>query len=77
MRDFGIGIPADLLDDLFDISKATSRSGTGGESGTSFGMPLMKKFVTAYGGRIQVESSTEESGSSEHGTEVILWMPPG
>jgi len=77
VRDFGIGIPSDLLNDLFDISKATSRPGTGGESGTGFGMPLMKKFVGAYGGSIEVHSSTEGSGAPVQGTEVILLLDRG
>ena len=67
VRDFGIGIPPDLLQDLFDITKATSRAGTGGESGTGFGMPLMKRFINSYGGRIEIHSREK---TEDHGTEV-------
>jgi len=59
IRDFGIGIPAEILNSLFDETAQTSRLGTDGEVGTGFGMPLVKKFMESYGGQIIVESSTE------------------
>lgn len=56
VKDHGIGIPKSLQDHLFDINKKTSRTGTGGESGTGFGMHIMKSFVELYGGEIFVDS---------------------
>lgn len=52
VRDEGIGIPADVLETLFDMDFTASREGTAGEKGTGFGMPLARKFVEAYGGSI-------------------------
>ena len=69
IRDQGIGIPSDILADLFDSSKTTHRDGTEGEGGTGFGMPLVRTFVRAYGGEVWVESKT---GDSDHGTSVYL-----
>lgn len=79
VRDFGIGMPKDLLHDIFDVSKTTSRDGTLGEPGTGFGMPLVKKFVNAYGGTINIESTekTDDTKEGEHGTTIILTLKTG
>jgi signal transduction histidine kinase len=61
--DQGIGIPAEILENLFSLSKKTSRPGTEGESGTGFGMPLVSTTMKAYGGRIEVES-VENQGTN-------------
>jgi len=71
IKDNGIGMSENLLRDLFDIKKKTSRTGTAGEAGTGFGMPLMMKFVKNYGGEIRV-NSREKSAGDDHGTEIIL-----
>ena len=71
-KDSGIGMPAALLADLFDISKATSRPGTDGEKGTGFGMPLIRKFMHTYGGEIKVESREKKQSPAEHGKTVVL-----
>ncbi len=72
VRDSGIGMSQKMLKNIFDISKATSRPGTEGETGTGFGMPLIRKFMTAYGGSIRVLSKNQEENPGDHGTEVIL-----
>ena len=66
IRDHGVGIPDNILGVLFDPMSKTSRSGTSGEEGTGFGMPIVKAFMEQYGGAIRVES---EEGS---GTRVSL-----
>lgn len=77
VRDRGVGMPEKLLGDLFDISKKTSRPGTKGESGTGFGMPLIQKFMHAYGGDIDVESRSEEEFPEDSGTTIILEFKKG
>lgn len=72
VRDFGIGMSAKMIDDVFDISKTTSRPGTEEEKGTGFGMPLVKKFMFAYRGDINIISTEKTDTSKHHGTEVIL-----
>ncbi len=70
--DNGIGIPADLLNQLFDPSKQTTRKGTAGESGTGFGMPIVKTVVESYGGSLNVESKTPEEDPLHHGTRIQI-----
>jgi signal transduction histidine kinase len=77
IEDSGIGIPKQLLSHLFDISKATNRPGTNGESGTGFGMPLVQKFMRKYGGDIFVLSRSAEEFPDDHGTKVCLTFIPG
>ncbi|MBF0362711.1 MAG: HAMP domain-containing histidine kinase [Oligoflexia bacterium] len=63
--DFGIGIPKNLIDNLFNYKAKTSRNGTSGEKGTGFGMPLVKTYVEFYGGKLNIKSKTEiESGTT-------------
>lgn len=71
VKDNGIGIPKILIGHLFDINKKTTRPGTAGESGTGFGMHIMKSFVEMYGGEIIVEA-IENTGDGHSGTTVKL-----
>lgn len=64
VSDQGIGIPAALQEQLFDITKKTSRPGTLGESGNGFGMHIMKSFVEMYKGKIEIESREEKTGTT-------------
>jgi len=72
IKDYGIGIPKNLLKELFDLSKNINRIGTSGEQGTGFGMPLVKKFMERYGGKINVKSRCILEFPDNHGTEVCL-----
>lgn len=75
IEDSGIGIPGPLLNDIFDVSKKTTRLGTENEKGTGFGMPLVQKFIHAYGGHIKIESLCLEENQQNHGTTVQLIFP--
>lgn len=75
IQDQGMGMPKILIGKLFDVSQPTSRKGTQGEEGTGFGMPLVKKFVTAYHGTITVDSIDERENATEHGTCITLMLP--
>ncbi|HMV44910.1 MAG TPA: ATP-binding protein, partial [Leptospiraceae bacterium] len=70
--DTGIGMPEEVMNHLFDIGKSVSRKGTKGEQGTGYGMPLVKKFVEMFGGKIQVDSI--DKSKPNHGTEVKLFL---
>ena len=72
IKDFGIGMSAELQNDIFEIQKITTRQGTDGELGTGFGMPLVKKFVLAYGGEIEIVSQEKTPENANHGTEIKL-----
>jgi len=56
VSDNGIGIKAENIIKLFDISQVISTSGTANETGTGLGLLLCKEFVEKHGGKIWVES---------------------
>ena len=74
LRDFGMGIPEKMQENLFNIHKSVSREGTKGEKGTGFGLSLLKKFMDAYGGDVTIKSSTEETEAFPRGTEITLYF---
>jgi len=59
VRDNGIGISAERLPYVFDISNASTK-GTSNETGTSLGLLICKEFMDMNGGRIWVESLLNE-----------------
>ncbi len=73
-RDHGVGMDSDVLAHLFDLGRSHSRAGTAGERGTGFGMPLMRRLVTQFGGRVEVTSREETSSPDDHGTEFKIWL---
>tara|TARA_R110002050_G_scaffold279189_1_gene425654 strand:+ start:4249 stop:5328 length:1080 start_codon:yes stop_codon:yes gene_type:complete len=56
VRDYGIGIPLQIKNSLFDGSKTIGREGTMGESSTGLGLMLALGFSKQHGGVIRVES---------------------
>ncbi len=68
VSDSGIGIPAEMLDKLFDV-QLKGRKGTNGEPSSGLGMILVKEFSNELEGKIQV---TSEVGK---GTQVSLRIP--
>ncbi len=72
IRDYGIGIPDDLLPKLFDFNGQTHRPGTQDEDGTGFGLPLAKTVTQLMSGSIEVLSHTYEPGISSSGTAFNL-----
>lgn len=78
IKDNGVGMPEELASDVFDAAKATSRPGTENETGTGFGMPLVEKYVTRYGGKITIISNDIETSPKDHGTDVMITLksPP-
>jgi two-component system sensor histidine kinase/response regulator len=71
-RDNGIGMPPAAMEHLFDVARSRSRPGTDGEKGTGFGMPLMHRFVTHFGGTVAVQSRDMEANPDDHGTEFVI-----
>ena len=69
ITDSGIGMEADIRDNLFTNSNFASVSGTNNEKGSGIGLILVKDFVTRHGGTIRVES---EMGK---GTCIIFTVP--
>lgn len=72
VTDEGIGIPESLHPDLFDPGRHTSRTGTEGEPGTGFGLPLVKKMIDHFGGRIEFRTRTN---GPDTGTTFFVHLP--
>jgi signal transduction histidine kinase len=72
VQDEGIGMPKAILENLFSMTAKTSRQGTAGESGTGFGMPLVKTTMQAYGGDIVVSSEEFAKANESTGTRCAL-----
>jgi signal transduction histidine kinase len=75
ISDHGVGMPPDLLKNLFDPTAQTSRTGTQGEVGTGFGLPIVYSFVTKMGGVLEVESQVESQADQRHGTSFHIVLP--
>ena len=56
VKDSGVGISKNKINDLFSIDKNTSTKGTENEKGTGLGLLLCKEFAERNGGKIWVES---------------------
>ena len=69
IKDSGIGISPEMLENLFRIDVKIGRKGTEGESSTGLGLLLCKEFVEKHGGKIWAES---EEGK---GSDFIFTMP--
>jgi len=69
IKDTGIGIPEDKINELFRIDTKYTRPGTNMEQGTGLGLKLCKEFVEMQGGKIWVKSSMNK------GSEFIFTIP--
>lgn len=72
IRDYGIGIPKEMMGNIFEFSKRTTRKGTKNEPGSGLGLPLAKTCVQMMAGSIDVESYAYEKGVSGPGTSFTL-----
>lgn len=69
IKDNGIGIPSEKINNFFDSIGDTSY-GTKGEKGNGLGMSFSMKFMKLMGGNIRVESEGEGKG-----TTFIVTLP--
>ena len=60
ISDSGIGIPPEMLENLFKLDARNGRPGTGGEPSSGLGLLLCKDFIERHGGTIRVESKIGE-----------------
>jgi signal transduction histidine kinase len=72
IEDNGIGIPPEILKNIFSKSAPTTRQGTSGEKGTGFGMPLVKEYMQLYNGNVDVQSTDISDSPNDHGTKITL-----
>ena len=71
IRDYGMGIPLDILENIFDPYTKTNRKGTRGEAGSGFGLPIVKSSMEMMGGAIKVESLDKDGQSY---TKMSLYL---
>jgi signal transduction histidine kinase len=71
--DQGVGIPQDIMTNLFSTYLPTTRDGTLGERGTGFGLPIVKEIMERHNGTIEVFSPPKKEFPV--GTQVQLKIP--
>ena len=70
VRDNGIGIPADLLPQVFDLFQQGERTLDRSQGGLGIGLTLVKRLVEMHGGLLEACSAGEGLGS-----EFTIWLP--
>ncbi|MEK7991922.1 MAG: ATP-binding sensor histidine kinase [Thiotrichaceae bacterium] len=63
VTDFGIGIPANRLDKIFEPFTQADNSSTRSYDGTGLGLTISKRFCEALGGIIEVESELNQGST--------------
>jgi two-component system sensor histidine kinase VicK len=63
VRDYGIGIPDEMLPYIFDRFSKARRNGIRGEASVGLGLSIVQQIVKKHDGNIEV-SSTPESGTT-------------
>lgn len=58
IKDYGTGIPKEIIDSLFDIGRGESKPGTSNEKGTGLGLILCKEFIELNKGKIWFENNS-------------------
>jgi len=69
IKDSGIGMKNEMLENLFHIEAKNRRPGTEGETSTGLGLLLCKEFVEKHGGKIWVESEVGK------GSNFVFTLP--
>lgn len=75
VRDHGIGMPKEILRNLFRVDVETSRTGTNGEKGTGYGMPLVQEYLKMMNGDLEVFSEESDLPDFPKGTLAIVRLP--
>ena len=63
VADSGIGMNADIINNLFRIDARTGREGTAGEASAGLGLILCKDFIEKHRGKIWAESEVGKGSS--------------
>jgi len=71
IEDKGIGIPPEIMNNIYEPDSKNSRIGTAGEKGTGFGIPIVKQAMEKIGGTFFIESD-ETYPNPGHGTLYVL-----
>ena len=63
VRDTGIGMSPQMVDDLFRLDVQTNRRGTENEPSSGLGLIICKDFVEKHGGKLWVESEVDKGST--------------
>lgn len=74
VRDQGPGIPEDVIKNIMLEQDNESSEGTSGETGSGFGLSIVKSFVDSYGGQIEFDSRLQNIHPQEHGTSIKITL---
>jgi two-component system sensor histidine kinase/response regulator len=70
IRDTGIGMSPEMVENLFRLNVQTNRTGTEGEPSTGLGLILCKEFIEKLGGKLCIES--EEGKGSDFSFSLAM-----
>jgi signal transduction histidine kinase len=71
VKDTGIGIPPEQLEDIFQEFSQVDTSTTRKAGGTGLGLPISRRLVEMHGGRLWAEST----GISGEGSTFFVELP--
>jgi signal transduction histidine kinase len=74
VRDRGVGMDSLKLNSIFSETDPTTSKGTDGESGTGFGMPIVRYITEKIGAKVEIESTLESGNGDNHGTTVRVYF---
>jgi len=63
IRDTGIGMTREMIDNLFRLDSNTGRKGTEGEYSTGLGLILCKDFIEKHHGKLWIESEVDKGST--------------
>lgn len=63
IKDTGVGMNEEMLENLFKLDTNTNRKGTEGEPSTGLGLIICKDFVEKHGGKLWVESEVNRGSA--------------
>jgi PAS domain S-box-containing protein len=70
VKDFGIGIPAEMIERIFDMFTQVDCSLERSHGGLGIGLTLVKRLVEMHGGSVEAHSD-----GLNHGSEFIVRLP--
>jgi signal transduction histidine kinase len=75
IQDHGMGMSRDKIATLFSDKCSTSTTGTQGEQGTGFGMPIAKQFCDLYNIALTIDSTPQDGTHAPSGTVIKMLLP--